>query len=152
MNGKLVVLWPSFLLWDSGCYLEDGLLMWQKERTLDDISNKICCKFHRTQLASQARAGWEDRSQVHSLRQHASQCQQFVTDSGAGCDHSVLIRSLQCFPSVSASVKNLLANAGDMWETCVRSLSREDPLEESMATHSSILPWRIPWTGEPDGL
>ena len=37
-------------------------------------------------------------------------------------------------------------------ETRVRSLSWEDPLEEGMATHSSILGWRIPWTEEPGGL
>ena len=37
-------------------------------------------------------------------------------------------------------------------ETRVRSLGREDPLEEDMATHSSILAWRVPWTEEPDGL
>ena len=37
-------------------------------------------------------------------------------------------------------------------ETWVRSLSWEDPLEKKMATHSSILAWRIPWTEEPDGL
>ena len=40
------------------------------------------------------------------------------------------------------SVKNLPA----MQETQVRSLDREDPLEEGMATHSSILAWKIPWT------
>ena len=34
----------------------------------------------------------------------------------------------------------------------VQYLCREDPLEEEMATHSSILAWRIPWTEEPDGL
>ena len=34
----------------------------------------------------------------------------------------------------------------------VRSLNQEDPLEEGMATHSSILAWRIPWTEEPGGL
>ena len=34
----------------------------------------------------------------------------------------------------------------------VRSLGQEDPLEEGMATHSSILAWRIPWTEEPGGL
>ena len=34
----------------------------------------------------------------------------------------------------------------------VRSLGGEDPLEEGMAAHSSILPWRIPWTEEPGGL
>ena len=37
-----------------------------------------------------------------------------------------------------------------MWETGVRSLGREDPLEKEMATHSSILAWKIPWTEEPD--
>ena len=39
-----------------------------------------------------------------------------------------------------------------MWETWVWSLGREDPLEEGMATHSSILAWRIPWREEPGGL
>ena len=39
-----------------------------------------------------------------------------------------------------------------MKETWVRLLSREDPLEEEMATHSSILAWRIPWTEEAGGL
>ena len=45
-------------------------------------------------------------------------------------------------------VKNPPANAG----TQVRSLGQEDPLEEEMATHSSVLSWRIPWTEEPGGL
>ena len=48
-------------------------------------------------------------------------------------------------------VKNLPDNAGDI-EMQVRSLGREDPLEESMATYSSILAWRIPWTEEPGRL
>ena len=39
-----------------------------------------------------------------------------------------------------------------MWETWVRSLGWEDPLEKEMATHSSILAWRILWTEEPGGL
>ena len=37
-------------------------------------------------------------------------------------------------------------------KTWVQSLGQEDPLEEEMATHSSILAWRIPWTEEPGGL
>ena len=45
-------------------------------------------------------------------------------------------------------VKNLLA----MQETWVRSLGWEDPMKKKMATHSSILAWRTPWTKEPDGL
>ena len=39
-----------------------------------------------------------------------------------------------------------------MQETWVRSLGQEDPLEKEIATHSSILAWRIPWTEEPGGL
>ena len=45
-------------------------------------------------------------------------------------------------------VKNMPA----MQETQVQALSWEDPLEEGMVTHSSILAWRIPWTEEPGGL
>ena len=39
-----------------------------------------------------------------------------------------------------------------MWETWVRSPSQKDPLEEGMATHSSSVAWRIPWTEEPGRL
>ena len=54
------------------------------------------------------------------------------------CDHSL----------VAQMVKNLPV----MQETQVRSLDQEKPLEKGMATHSSILAWRIPWTEEPGGL
>ena len=47
-----------------------------------------------------------------------------------------------------SEVKNLPA----MQETWVRSLGREDPLEKGVATHSSILAWKIPWTEEPGWL
>ena len=43
-------------------------------------------------------------------------------------------------------------NPPAMQETLVQSLGQEDSLEEGMATHSSILAWRIPWTEEPGGL
>ena len=46
----------------------------------------------------------------------------------------------------------MLENLSAMRETWVGSLGWEDPLEESMATHSSILAWRIPLTEEPGGL
>ena len=49
---------------------------------------------------------------------------------------------------VAQMVKNLPA----MQETWLPSLGWEDPLENGMAAHSSILAWRIPWTEEPDGL
>ena len=49
---------------------------------------------------------------------------------------------------MAQTVKNLPA----MQEIWVLSLGRENPLEKGMATHSSILAWRIPWTAEPGGL
>ena len=49
---------------------------------------------------------------------------------------------------VTQTVKRL----STMRETWVRSLGQEDPLEKEMATHSSVLAWRIPGTGEPGGL
>ena len=51
---------------------------------------------------------------------------------------SLVAQSLKCLPV--------------MWETWVRFLGREAPLEKEMATHSSILAWRIPWTEELGGL
>ena len=39
-----------------------------------------------------------------------------------------------------------------IWETWVQSLGQEDPLEKEMATHSSTLAWKIPWTEEPGKL
>ena len=46
----------------------------------------------------------------------------------------------------------MVKNLPVMQETQVQSLGREDPLEKEMATHSSVLAWRIPGTGEPGGL
>ena len=62
----------------------------------------------------------------------------------------VLLRFLVCLKTslVAQRLKRLPA----MWETWVRSLGWEDPLEKEMATHSSILAWRIPWMEELCGL
>ena len=46
----------------------------------------------------------------------------------------------------------MVMNLPAMWETWVQSLGQEDPLEQGMATHSSIPAWRIPWTEKPGGL
>ena len=53
---------------------------------------------------------------------------------------------------ITASVAQRLKRLPAMRETWVWSLGREDPLEKEMATHSSILAWRIPWAEEPGGL
>ena len=49
-------------------------------------------------------------------------------------------------------VAQMVKNLPVMQETCVGSLGREDPLEKEMATHSSVLVWRIPWAEEPGRL
>ena len=49
-------------------------------------------------------------------------------------------------------VAQMVKRLPTMWETRVQSLGWEDPLEEEMATHSSILAWEIPWTEEPGTL
>ena len=57
-----------------------------------------------------------------------------------------------CFTIGASLVAQRVKRLPAMWETWVRSLGQEDPLEEEMATHSSILAWRIPRTEEPGGL
>ena len=53
---------------------------------------------------------------------------------------------------VTFLVTQMIKNLPAMQETWVQSLGREYPLEKGMATHSSILAWRIPWTEKPGGL
>ena len=65
--------------------------------------------------------------------------------------HSSTIYNSQGAFSMAQWVKNLPAMQ-EAEETWVRSLGWEDPLEKDMATHSSILAWKIPWTEEPAGL
>ena len=62
-------------------------------------------------------------------------------------DYIAILKWPRGFPGDSV-VKNLPANAGDMGSI----LGQEDPLEKEMATHSSTLAWKIPWTEEPDRL
>ena len=59
---------------------------------------------------------------------------------------------LRVGPTRASLVAQKVKNPTAMQETWVRSLGWEDPLEESMATHSSILVWRIPWPEEPGRL
>ena len=46
----------------------------------------------------------------------------------------------------------MVENLPAMWETWVPSLGQEEPLEKEMATHSSVLAWKIPWMEEPGSL
>ena len=71
-------------------------------------------------------------------------------EDGACCSSSFVEILLLTYRAslVAQMVKNLPA----MQETWDQSLGQEDPLEEEMATHASILAWRILWTEEPSGL
>ena len=55
-------------------------------------------------------------------------------------------------PSKASLVAQMVKNLPAMQKTWIRSLGQEDPLEKGMATHSSILTWKIPWTEELDRL
>ena len=64
------------------------------------------------------------------------------------------LRNMKFWPhmDMASLVAQMVNNLPIMQETWVQSLDQEDPLEKGMATHSSILAWRIPWTEEPGGL
>ena len=49
-------------------------------------------------------------------------------------------------------VAQMVESLPEVWETWVRSLGQKDPLEKEMATHSSVLAWKIPWMVEPGRL
>ena len=55
-------------------------------------------------------------------------------------------------PGITSLVAQTVKHLPTMWETWVQSLSQEDLLEKAMATHSSILAWKIPWMEEPGKL
>ena len=76
---------------------------------------------------------------VYGVTQSRIQLKRFSSSSS--------IKQLWNFPGGSA-----LKNLPTLQETQVRILDQEDPLEEGMATRSSLLAWRIPWTEEPGGL
>ena len=68
-------------------------------------------------------------------------------------DHHIQSTSSGLFATHLASlVAQMVKRLPAMQETQVRSLGWEDPLEKEMATHSSILAWKIPWSEEPDRL
>ena len=52
----------------------------------------------------------------------------------------------------TSPVAQMVKNLPEMWEIRVRYLGQGDPLEKEMATHSSTLAWKVPWTEEPVGL
>ena len=64
------------------------------------------------------------------------------------CVHTSLLKRIPLILNWASLVVQMVKNLPAMQETQVQSLGWEDPLEKGMATHSSILAWRIPWTEE----
>ena len=82
------------------------------------------------------------------LSQYDNSDHQIVPPGKSVLKPSRAVGTVHSAPLVAEMVKNLPS----MWDTKVRSLGREIPLKEGMATYSSILAWRSPWTEEPGGL
>ena len=82
---------------------------------------------------------WEEFPGCLVVRILGIQCHGQSSVPGQGTEGtSLVVQMVKCLPT--------------MWETWVRSLDWEDPLEKEMATHSSILAWKIPWMEEPGRL
>ena len=107
---------------------------------------------YQAQDIAYAKAQWQNRIWCFHRKKRLARVNKvdegdykdFIIDSK--CNEKSLDDFKQHFPC--SSVCNLPA----IWETWVLSLGREDPLEEEMATHSSILAWKISWTEEPGGV
>ena len=92
-------------------------------------------------MASGPIASWQiDGETVETVRDFIFGGSKITADGD--CSHEIKRRL----------VAQRLKRLPPMRETWVLSLGREDPLEKEMATHSNILAWRIPWTGEPGRL
>ena len=81
-----------------------------------------------------------------TLNKYLNDASMFIA-SATQCLSNEFVKSIKLWTSlVGQTVKGLPI----IWETQVRSLGQEDPLEKEMATHSSTLAWKIPWTEKPD--
>ena len=91
-------------------------------------------KFSRWYSDKESAASAEDARDQGSI----AESERFPGEGNSSPLYSLVAQSIKCLPA--------------MQETQVRSLDWKDPLEKRMATHFSILAWRIPWTEEPGGL
>ena len=114
------------------------------------ISWELCISLHLWTLLS-----FHQQLQAHvlitSLPLISARVQVSVSEAQLGSPHHPSADSVSLGPHL-VPVALMVKNVPAVLETQVSSLSQKDPLEKEMATHSSILAWRIPWTVEPGGL
>ena len=90
-------------------------------------------------------------SSIHNSQKRGKQPKHLSTQL-INRQHVVYQYNGMLFIQVASLVAQTVKSPPAMWETWVRSLSWENPLEEEMTTQFSILAWRIPWTEEPGRL